>query len=116
MGDFPAVMHARRQVEFFLGFKNMCPKGAGVDFIGKVESMDRDWTALCERYGLAPQTSCAYKPDLWPHESSKDPLMTTRAMKGLLKKDPSLILILCDFLFVDYLLFDYPLPEECRAS
>lgn len=102
--------HINRQVQFLLHHLKECP--LNFDFVGRIETYNQDVQRLGEKVGCDPSTF-GFDHGVGQHLSSKDPFNTTRAMRAVLQSRRSLMVELCRFYLLDYVLFNYSLPLVC---
>jgi len=81
-----------------------------VSFIGRLEHFDRDWRRVNTLYDTAMTT---YDKAVGAHMSSNDPNLIKKHTLQLLEEYPAYKRALCHLLLVDFVCFEYALPEEC---
>lgn len=85
------------------------------DFIGKLETFERDWQNMSMKAGCA--TPMAFNRDLFHHESESDSLGAGKTMTQLLnRRHHRHMKMLCWWLLPDFVLFDYELPDACARD
>ena len=90
---------------------------APLDFVGKLESFDRDWRDLAGACGIQPASALIYRgiPDGGGHAvTSNDKDGTKAAMHALLVEDHDAAVAFCLLFLDDYAIGRYRLPPTCQ--
>lgn len=80
------------------------------DFLGKIETFDKDWKRLMNTY--VDNSKYVFDSTLGQHNSSKDVMGARRAGLDLLEHSLPFVQILEHILFKDYRCFGYPLRSD----
>merc|ERR1719265_733801 len=83
------------------------------DYIGKLERFKPHWHKLGRAAGC---TEKLYWPRTYEHEADGYDKGAGKSMRAALAADGGkMAQALCIWLLPDYIAFDYPLPEACKA-
>lgn len=84
-----------------------------INYVGKLEKIDRDWPALCTNVLGLPESTCRMDPTIGRHPSSEEGKKWTPVNQHTLSESPSALQALCLILLPDFACFGYPLPRTC---
>lgn len=80
-------------------------------YVGKLESFDEDWVKINKMYGV----NISLSKDLAVHPTQEDPNKVKIAFSAVMERNEPLRNALCILLHVDYLCFNYTIPQYCRG-
>ena len=83
-----------------------------VNFMGRMESFEHDWAALCAMLGVN-ESRCSMDAAHGAHPSSVDGRLWTPVHRRVLSQNLAALQALCLILLPDFACFRYPLPHAC---
>eukprot|EP00931_Biecheleriopsis_adriatica_P090595 TRINITY_DN6455_c0_g1_i2.p1 TRINITY_DN6455_c0_g1~~TRINITY_DN6455_c0_g1_i2.p1 ORF type:complete len:436 (-),score=52.10 TRINITY_DN6455_c0_g1_i2:21-1328(-) len=104
--------HVGRQVQFFAGHLRKCP--VAFDFVGRVESLDRDLEQLGQLLGCEGLDK-KFNSTQGRHSKSgyANNSLVVAGMEEALR-DPAILTTVCKFHFPDFVVLGYPLRPRCK--
>lgn len=80
-------------------------------FVGKLERFDEDWSKINQMYNL----NVTLEKAVAVHPTQSDPNKVKVAFEAVMSRNEPLRSALCVLLHIDYVCFEYDLPEYCKS-